>query len=226
MAYTTEQLLAQLLRYLPEGYQALVPHIAGLAAAAAGATETADDAADSVTIAGASGQWLTLMAKGYGVEKVENENDPSLRQRLRYVERRLTIGSIEAAVNAILDTVGASDCRVADWWEDDVSCWFWDASSSVTAGASYFDEASLGDYWLVFTVFVPMIGNHPGIGSYLGDIDDASEGWDNYLDIDCYLGGDAAVLSPIYDTIIDQVERIKAAGVRWWLIVDWAGEYL
>jgi hypothetical protein len=222
VARTTAELLAQLKRFMPSHYWAMEPHLAGVAAMMARADQVSEDLVEASTVGGAEGVWLALLAHGYGVDKVTSEDDRSVRIRIRNPENQVTKPAISEAVNAILNDAGAADGRVANWWEDDVSCWAWNELSTITDGANYCNDCSTGDYWLVFIVIVPMIGAHPGIGSYCD-----TDGDDNYIDIDCYAGGgDPGVLSPVYDAIIDEVDRIKAAGVRWWLIVDWAGEYL
>lgn len=174
-----------------------------------------DEAVLDVTVGGSDGQWMKLLAAGYGVFKIEGESDASLRIRLRNIEDQLTRPAIKAVVDELLDEAGSTPCRVAEWWENDVSCWC--DGTTVDDGYSYCDEASTGDYYNVFFVFVPLIGVHPGFGASCDDED--------YCDDEAYAGVGGA-LSATYDAIIDEVERVRASCTRWWLVIDFAGDYI
>jgi len=210
MALTTAQILAQIERRLPDEYEVWRPILAGMAAQGEDVSELLDDATAAVTVAGADDQWLTLYAHGYGIERTEGELDPNVRIRLRNVDDKLTRPAIKAVVDDVLDEAGSTPCRVAEWWEEDQSMWL---------GSSYLGQPTpIGDWFNVFAVYVPLIGDPPGIAAFLGN-DDA------YLGNEMYLGG-APILSEVYSAIVDEVERVRASGVRWWLFIDYAGDFI
>lgn len=208
-APTTAQALAQIRRYLPEEYEVWEPVLAGMAAQAEDVGAVRDDAVGAVTIGGADDEWLTLLAHGYGVERTEAETDAGLRIRLRNVEEKVTKNAIKTVVDAVLADAGSTPCRVAEWWEEDQSMWL---------GSSYLGQPTqIGDWYNVFAVYVPLVGDHPGIAPFLGN--------DAYLGGDFYLGG-TPILSEVYSAIIDEVNRVRASGFRWWLFIDYAGDFI
>lgn len=182
MARSTATLLAQLRRFLPPGYAAAEPLLAGLAAELA-EVETAGDAlVDATTVAGASGIWLTLLARGYGLRRATDESDASLRARLVAPEAQVTRAAILAAVNAILAEYTVEEAVLVEHWAAegyaDIDCWA--------------DQTPIYDQHNAFTLECPIVGSFPTPGSE----------------------------HAVYGIIAAAAEAMRAAGVRWWLVVD------
>ena len=202
MARTTSQLLTVLERFLPPQMQAARPLLAGLAAQAAAVEAAGDDLADGATVAGADGIWLTLQAHGLGLHRAHGEVDADLRTRLRSPEQQLTPASILAAVNLLLASYTSDEAELHEHHAEglylDVDLWM--------------DRSSWYDQHNAFTLVCPLVGDYPVGHSFF---DAAAGAW---LDQDLFFGD--YVEHPIYATIAAAVERLRAAGVRWWLVVD------
>lgn len=217
MARTTEQILAQIERLVPESYRPLRPVLAGVAAQLRQLELTGEASVDDVTIGGAEGTWLTLLARGYGVRRSTGESDASVRGRLRNVDERLTVTAIETAVDAILPS---GSCTVVEHYKSGIYLtsgatvngpegysFFLDCPEPIpgeTAFASYFY-----DQHNAFSLVVPLYGDLPFGDSYLGS---------SFLDT-MFLGGGES-LDSTYFAVVSLVEDLRAAGVRWWLVID------
>jgi hypothetical protein len=200
MARSTDELLEQLERFVPPQLQPLRPVLAGIAAMLRRAEIAGDDFAGAVSIGGAEGVWLTLLARGYGVERSTDETDDSLRTRLRNVEDKLTKARILAVVNALLAPHTSEQAQLLEHW----------ANGAYLDQDAYADQALLLDQHNAFTLLCPLIGEMP-----YGDA------WcdQSYADDDAYCGSGTG-MHPVYDAIVAEVERLRAAGVRWWLVVE------
>jgi hypothetical protein len=194
---TTAELLAQRERWLPAYWRAAQPITAGAAASMARASEAVDDLEGSVSIEGAEGIWLTLLARGYGVDRAPAEGDESLRGRLRNVEHKVTRASILARVNELLSEYTDEEADMIEHFDHGTYC-----------DQDYADQTTLYDQHNAFTLVAPRVGE--------------AEGWNDYADEahadQSYAGGASA--HPVYPAIMAEVERLRAAGVRWWLAID------
>jgi len=188
-----------MLRHLPPQYEAAEDVIGGMVAPLEQARLTAADMRDASTVAGADGKWLTLLARGYGVVRATDEGDAALRARLRNVENKLTRQAILDAVNALLAPYSGQPAQMAEWFEEDGAFWL---------DFDFLDDQRLLGEWHTFYLFAPLVGT-----AAWGDLflDDA------FLDAE-YLG--AGPDHPIYASITAEVERLRAAGVRWLLITE------
>lgn len=117
MARTTDEILAQMLRHLPPAYRPLTPWLAGMAAMFAEAEARGVALAEVGTFGGASGMWLRLHARGYGLIPGPDETDTALRDRLRNPERKITPGAVLAAVNAAIAPYGPVQAELVEWWD-------------------------------------------------------------------------------------------------------------
>ena len=198
MSRTTSVVLAQAMKFVPPRYQAIVDVIAGVAAIEATRESTAETFAEASTIGGAEGSFLTLLAKGFGVNRGLSETDASVRFRLRNAEEQVTRASILSAVNTVLASFTSTEAIMLEPWEEgflDVDMWF--------------DNTIFSDMHNGFVLVVPLVGDAP-TGSMFFDSE--------YYDGEVYLGG--GVEHPVYAVIIALVERIRAAGIRWRLYID------
>ena len=198
MSRTTEQVLDQLHKLLPAYYQTADALLGGFAAAQAHAESSAEDLRALATFGNSSGMWLTLHAHGYGIRRAANESDASLRGRLRRVQDQVTWSAIETAVNAI---IAPDTCRVVEWFEGPflgIDTWLNNQSCIMSGGPSS------------FLVIIPSQGTTFDFGSYLNA--------DLYLGIDSYIGDGPE--APAYAAIVNEVNRIKAAGVFWRLVLE------
>jgi len=199
MARTTDQLLDQVERFVPpEDRPTLRPLLAGHSAAQAVVEAARNNMLSAVTLAGADGRWLTLLARGYGIRRATDETDEVLRTRLRYPERQLTPGAIIDRVNDLLSPYTSTLAVLEEWWE----------VPSYIEDGWYLDHFGLsgGPHW--FVVRCPVIGEIPHGTAYIGI--------DLYLD-HSFLGADE---HPVYERIAAEVDRIRAAGVRAALFID------
>lgn len=205
MARSTAELLAQLRRLLPGHYESAEALLAGFAAAQGLAETAAEVLRDLATIEQGTGMWLTLHAHGLGIKRATGESDESLRIRLRAVEDQVTRIAIKAAVDRLLTPPDA--CRIVEWYE-----------------GPYLDNENSAGLWL------DNDGSwlSGGPQSFLVVIPRQSTGFewgDSYLDSDLYLDSEGAYLAegpedPVYAAIINEVERIRAAGVFWRLVLE------
>lgn len=196
MARSTADLLEQLERLVPGYYSAAQALLAGLAAALARAEVAVDELAASATIAGADSTWLALHARGYGIQPASAEAEGSVRARLRRVEDAVTKPAIKAAVDAI---IAPDTCEIVEWWEGP----FLDVDDDTGA---WCDTARMGGGPNSFLVVVPY-----------GFEDGEALDVDFYAD-SSFLG--LGVDSPFVAAIINEVERLRAAGVFWRLVLE------
>lgn len=117
MARTTDEILAQMLRHLPPAYRPLKPWLAGMAAMFAEAEARGAALAEVGTFEGASGMWLRLHARGYGLTPGPGESDEALRDRLRKPERKIAPEAVLAAVNAALAPYTDQQAVLEEWWD-------------------------------------------------------------------------------------------------------------
>ena len=198
MARTTTDLLEQLQRHLPPAYGPLQPVLAGLAATLDQAESSTSELVASTTVEEAEGIWLTLLAQGYGVRRAAGESDSSLRVRLRAPERQMTVAAILDATNAILADVTTEEAVLVEhadgelWLDQDL----------------WLDQSRLYDQHNAFTLEVPLV-EEPLVGSSFVD--------HSFLDADLFLG--EGTEPSVYAVIASTVERLRAAGVRWWLVL-------
>ncbi|MCI0346891.1 MAG: hypothetical protein L0221_15845 [Chloroflexi bacterium] len=198
MARTTAELLAQLERFLPPRYSAYRPVLAGVAAALQAAEAAGAGLAEAVTVEGATGAFLTLLARGYGVTPATGESEDSIRYRLRNAEEQVTRDAILTAVNALLAEFTVDEATILEPWDEgfaDVDAWS--------------DSTILADQPLSFVLVCPLVGDEELGGTY-ADID--------YLDGDAWAGD--GTQHPVYAAIVVLVERLRAAGISWWLHID------
>lgn len=201
MARTTDELLAQLERLLPGYYDVAEPLLAGFAASTRLGEVAVDILRPLATIGGASGKWLTLQAHGHGILRASGEGDPSLRKRLRHVEDRLTPNAIKAAVD---DLIAPDTCVIVEWFD-----------------APYLDDPEVSGVWLDNSSALLSGGRH----SFLVLIPNQGTGFEfgEFLDTSLFLDGTfvgEATEAAEYAAIINEVERIRAAGVFWRLVLE------
>lgn len=219
MARTTQELLERLLAFLPPQYQTSEPLLAGVADALQAAEGAADELLQvlpfgpylailpggaPLSLVGASGIWLDLHASGYGLLRAPGETDDQLRTRLRNVEDAVTRPAILAAVNTLLEPFSVAAMMV-EWWEEP----YLDVLEPIPGGL-YLDSAFLSGGPNTFILIVPQVGLGYGVSQ------------DPHLDIETwldsmFLGDDRQ--DPVYAAIVAEVERLRAAGVRWRLYI-------
>src|SRR5690606_15826838 len=106
-----------ILRHIPASYHPLKPWLAGMAAMLSEAEARGAALAEVGTFGGATGMWLRLHARGYGLKPGPNESDEALRDRLRNPERRVTPEAVLAAVNAALAPYTETQAELVEWWD-------------------------------------------------------------------------------------------------------------
>jgi hypothetical protein len=203
MARTTDEVLAQLRKLLPAHYASAEALLAGFAAALGLAEVALDTLRDLATVEDGTGMWLTLQAHGYGLRRATGETDESLRIRLRAVEDQVTRPAIKAAVDRL---IAPDECQIIEWFdqpylddEGETGAWL-DCSGCWVSGGPQ-----------SFLVVVPM--QSTGFASGDGYLDSTL-----YLDVESYLAEGPE--DPAYAAIINEVERIRAAGVFWRLVLE------
>jgi hypothetical protein len=203
---TTAQLLARFERFLPDEHRPLQPLHGGLCAALGTAEAFLGELATAATLGGSVGTWLALHARGRGVLKGSDETDATLLSRLRRVEAMLTPPAIVEAVDGLLALYTGERCELVEHWDAGVYC-----DSLYCDG----DDALYGEH-NAFTLIVPRLVFEPGASDFLdqaycdgayADAGTAGE-WDH----------------PVYALIAAEVNRRKAAGVRWWMALAALGE--
>lgn len=200
MARTTDALLAQLERLLPAQYRPLRPHLAGLAAMFRRCEQLGDDLKTAATVGGATSIWLTMLAHGQGIDRATDEPDASLRDRVRNPEDKLTPIAILAAVNALLAPYTSTQAQLLEHWSAAAYC----------DDDAYADQAVIYDQHNAFTLVLPSIGEFNTGDAFCDD--------DAYAD-DCYLGhGDGE--HAVYAAIVSAVNKARAHGVRWWMVIE------
>jgi len=203
MARATAEILTQLRKLLPGHYESAEALLAGFAAAQGLTESTIDTLRDLSTVELGTGMWLTLHAHGLGIKRATGESDESLRIRLRAVEDQLTKPAIKAAVDRL---IAPDECQIIEWYdqpyldsETDEGAWL-DCSGCWLSGGPR-----------SFLVVIPRQETGFSWGnSYLDS--------DLYLDIEAYLADGPE--DPVYAAIINEVERIRAAGVFWRLVLE------
>lgn len=118
MPATTQDQLDQILRRLPPRYEASEAVLSGGAAQLALVLNAGEDLKASGYFEGATVQWLTLHAAGYGLVRATGEPDASLRARLRNVGDSVTRPALLAAVDALLVERGSAVPAVMIEWQD------------------------------------------------------------------------------------------------------------
>lgn len=207
MARTTDEILAQILQMLPDDYATGTPLLSGIAASQRQAEIVADTLAPLATIGSAAGSWLTLHADGIGIRRASGETDASLRFRLRNVEEQVTRAAILKAVNAV---IAPDVARLIEWYEapylddeTDTGLWLDSPATRLSGGPNS------------FLVLIPRQSTGFDFGSFLDD-ETISGMWLDHSEQ--YIGESAE--DPKYATIVAEVERIRAAGVFWRLVIE------
>lgn len=229
---TTDDLVAQVLAFLPEAYQPLKPILSAGAASAAEVLAAGEANASGASVGGAEGIWLDLLARGYGLRRRTGEEDALLRLRLRAPEGKLTRGSIQAAVDRILTHYNVTG-TTRIWWRGgflgvDAYAGFlaylgqhWEAVE--TSG-----RARVVEWWQVdgyldhnlfcgvgrlatpntFLILIPKPPSTIWYGAFLGV--------DGFADHSAYLGSgvQSAELYAFVSQVVEEVFHIRAAGVR------------
>lgn len=220
-ARSTQVLLDRLLAFLPPQYETAEALLAGLAAAMNEAEEgvfnlesvlpfgfyvaSLPGGNTTLILSGAEGIWLDLHAIGYGLLRSPGEDDTTLRARLRNVDDRATRPAILDAVDAILSQFGEFATMI-EWWEEP----FLDVEETVAPGGLYLDSTFLSGGPNSFLLLVPEVGLGYAVSP------------DPHLDLDAYLDSlflGVDVQDPVYSAIVAEVERLRAAGIRWRLVI-------
>lgn len=203
MSRSTATIVAELDRWLPRNMRAARPVYAGMAAAVASAEAAVESAAEHLEIGTADGEWLDLLARGMGMRRAGLETDAALRERMRTPPGGVTRASILAAADAVLTAYGAGPAVMIEWCDEG----FADV-------VSYGDYTHLVDPRNAFLLIVPLIGDAELLDGYADHL---------YADDAAYAGssGDQAP----YLAIINTVNQLKAAGVRWALEVNASGDF-
>lgn len=229
---TTDDLVAQVLAFLPEAYQPLKPILAAGAAAAAEVLAAGEADASGSSVGGADGIWLDLLARGYGLRRRTGEDDTLLRGRLRAPEAKITRAAIQGAVDRILahyEVVGTA----REWWRGGFLGV--DAFAGVSAYAGQHWEAvevpgraRVVEWWQsdgyldhnlfcgvgrlaapnTFLVFIPKVPSTVWYGSFLG--------LNAFSGVSAYLGTgvQSAELYAFVSQVVEELFFIRAAGVR------------
>lgn len=216
MARSTAVLLEQLLRFLPPQYRAASDILGGLAAQLAQVEASGDDLVLATTIDGAEDEWLTLLARGYGVRRGSSESDDTVRERIRVVDDALTRPAILDAVNALLAPYTATEATMYEHFD-----------SGFFADVDYADQDDdsirVYDQHNSFTLLVPdLSGLSTSYGKFALQPAESEDADAAYADADTYAVADSADTTEhvVYGAIQATVERLRAAGVRWWLLRD------
>lgn len=189
------ELLAQFASFLPHQYCGAEPLAAGQAAAMSLVESAVDDLREQGTIGLATGIWLTLAAHGHGILRATAESDDALRIRMRSVDDEVTRPALLAFVNALL---APDEAEMLEWWEHS----YLDVELEGEGGL-WLDTERLSGGPHSFLVLVPQRG-WLSVGSF--------------LDVNLWL--DSTFLGPgaedsVYASIINAVNRARAAGVFW-----------
>lgn len=187
MSYAThlEYLRTQVKRFLPEPWADRDDVLGAVLGPLARVLELGDSWAPVATIGGAEDEWLTLLARGFGLVRGTDEPDASLRARIRNVDEALTKASLEAAVNALLApySYAGVPAYIVEHWAAGPACDLEDGELGFICDVSHL----YGEH-NAFTLWVPLV-----------ESDEAH---------------------PIYAAIYQEVERLRAAGVRWWMVLQ------
>jgi hypothetical protein len=164
MARTTAALLDRLLKRLPPCFEPVRPLLAAAAAQLHLVEAAGDDLAAAATVDGADDIWLSLLARGYGVERAVDEDDASLRRRLRNVEGQVTPEAVMVAVEAMVDAISANTSELIEHWA---------APHQALDVSAVCDVSHLYDRIPGFTVRVPVLNgdqNHPAYAGIYAEI--------------------------------------------------------
>lgn len=131
--YLTEQAA----RLLGDAFAPLLPLQAGTAAALAEAAAAVETWADAGTISTAEGDWLDLLARGFGLYRKAGESNADLRIRIAAVPKLVTPAAMEQVVNAIITP---DACTVVEHWKARVFC---DDRSDEQPGELFCDQDTL-----------------------------------------------------------------------------------
>lgn len=198
MARTPAELLDQLEKFVPPQFAELEPLLAGTAGSMALAETAFDTLKTLATVEGGTDKWLTMQAHGYGILRATGESDASIRERLRTIEPKVTKTAIEERVNALIEP---DTCTVIEWWEGfycDVDFWLDNPEPYLSGGPNS------------FVVIIPKQGSYFSFGSFC-DVN-------FWLDTpEAYIGDGPE--DPVYAAIVSEIERIRAAGVFWRLVL-------
>lgn len=200
MARTTAAILAQAERHIPEVYRVkLRPLLAAWSAALRQAELVADSASLATTVGGADGIWLDLLARGYGILRAPDETDTTLQARIRNVANRLTVTAIVDQTDALLPSGTSS---LIEHWR---------------SGIFVTDDDDLvvdpGDGFSAYCDCAEMVPGAVGFASFIYDAHNA-------FTLVLPLFGTVDDLDAVYSAIVSQTERLRAAGVRWWILID------
>ena len=198
MARTTAEILLQLEAALPSWALPLRPVLAGIAAQLAQVEATGESLVDFTTVEGAEGAWLTLLARGYGVQRATGETDPSIRMRLQASPDQLTRPAILGAANAMLAGLTDRQASLIEPWDDgfaDRDAWA--------------DHTILCDQHNSFVLVLPLVGEAVTGNAYADR--------DAYADFD-FAGSDGE--HPVYEAIRALINDLRAAGVRFWIHIE------
>lgn len=204
---STTELLAQLERFIPSVYKPGRPIFAGYAAMMAQMEALGvDTMLPTATHAGAAEMWLTLLAKGYGLERATGEDDASLLIRLRNPGRQVTRANILAIVDAILAAYTTTPAEMLEWFEEGLDGSYYDDDF-------FFDEGRIiGDH-NTFGLILPFLtdGWPDDSDAYLDD--------EMFFDDEVFLGG-GTELHPAYRSLAAGVASARAAGIGVWVTVE------
>lgn len=146
-AYTTEEMLEQLLGFLPPRYVYFEDVLAGVAAQMSAVHEKAIASMEDTTVTGAEDVWLDLVAHNRGTDRASGESNNVLKERIWNVEDALTKDAIESRVNVLLAPYSVT-CEVIEYFTDTMRF----------VGRAYVGEARLRKK-KGFTVKVPLVGS-------------------------------------------------------------------
>jgi hypothetical protein len=150
-ARDTDTLLDQATALLPPELHALEPHLAALAAQIAAVEADAEAMSAQSTTTSATGVWLRLRARSFGLEPQDGESEDSVRARIWNVADALTAPSLEDAVNAVLEE-HLVECQVVPHW---TARPFVDSHAERYPGTLFCNGANLLGEWACGAVIVP-----------------------------------------------------------------------
>lgn len=200
MARTADELLVQVLRFVPPEFRALASLLAARMAQLGAGEQAGEDLVEAGRLGSAEDIWLTVLARSFGAERGTDESDDALRARARRPADRLTPKAVLDATNAALARYGSGDAILIEHFSAGI---FMDQDA-------YADNSEMFDQHLGFTLRVPLLGELPGVGGYADH---------DFVDVDAWAGSGGAP-HPVYAEILAAVEVLRAAGTRWWLLVD------
>lgn len=202
MARTKAEILEQLLRFLPPRFAAYSDVISGWAAGFETADELWEALAESTTIGGASGTFLTLLARDHGVKRQDGETDAGVRARMRTVNGQVTRPAILEAVNAVLSQYTEEQATMLEKKDGPT------LDHSFILGVSRLSDAHNS-----FVLVVPQVGAAYGGKAVVGGA--TIGGGPSPLIL-----GIGTSLHPVYPALRALVNRIRAAGVRASIAID------